>query len=90
MVLAITAPNRTLQLLGHSGDRYELIQRRESPVGIVRFEVDQADLLQLDEDGGLRFGIKVGDLAGEAKADIHTAGWNIEDVQLELRGRTIE
>ncbi|MDH3717196.1 MAG: hypothetical protein OES79_03655 [Planctomycetota bacterium] len=90
MVLAITAPNRTLELLGRSGDRYELIERRDSPVGIVRFEVAQADLLQMDQDGGLRFGLKIGELAGEARAGIHTAGWNIEDVQLELRGRTIE
>jgi hypothetical protein len=90
MVLNIAAPNRTLQLLGHNGERYELVERRNSPVGIVRLEIDQADLLQMDEDGGLRFGLEVGDLAGEAKAGIHTAGWNIEDLQLELRGRTIE
>ncbi len=90
MVISITAPNRTLELLGDRGDRYELIERRDSPVGIVRLEIDQADLLPMDEEGGLRFGLQISDLAGEAKADISTAGWNIEDVQLEVRGRTIE
>ncbi len=90
LTLTITAPNRTLQLLGRRGEAYAEIQQWQSPVGVVRWEIDQADLLALDADGGLRFGLQISELAGEKTADIYTAGWNIEDVQLEVRGRTIE
>jgi hypothetical protein len=61
------------------------------PVGTLRFDIDQADALQLDAAGGLVLGILVSQESDPEPPPTDTSrrpSWRIYDVQLEVRGTT--
>jgi len=79
-------PSRELGVFGFSGDELVRVATRNSPIGTFAFDVDRADVLGLDDRGGLRLGIEV----GSQTSDGPTPTWKIEDVQLDVTGATLE
>jgi hypothetical protein len=59
ITLKIHAPSRTVELHGSKGDQQVVVETLESPSGVLTFTIDDAELLELDEAGGLRFGVTV-------------------------------
>ena len=81
LTLRINAPSRDFELFGFSDGRPVTLATRTSPVGTLPpFEIDRADLLELDERGGLLLRINVG---GETTTK---TAWRIEQVQLKATG----
>ena len=87
--VAIKAPSRQLDVMGIVGDKLVELHTRNSPVGKLRFSIDRADVLTVDETGGLVFVVKVGDFQGRTTGSIQTEGWIIDDLYLELWGQTL-
>ncbi len=59
ITLKIHAPSRVVELLGAKGDEQVVLETLASPRGVLPFTIDDPELLQLDEAGGLRFGVTV-------------------------------
>lgn len=59
IALKIHAPSRTVELAGLKEQMPVVIKTLESPSGVLTFAIDDPKLLQLDSDGGLRFGVTV-------------------------------
>lgn len=59
ITLKIHAPSRTIQLTGSKGNRQVTVETHESPSGVLHFTINDPELLELDQDGGLRFGVTV-------------------------------
>jgi hypothetical protein len=68
VLIKINAPSRTLEIKGWDGDRFVTLQQRENPNGLLRFEIDRADVLRLDEGGGWLLAIAVSPTAEERQA----------------------
>jgi hypothetical protein len=77
------------------------LAERQSPVGTFEFEIDRADALRLDSDGGFLIGINVGDVAANAQPNgpnapiVNDAGeaqmkWRIDGMWLDVKGVTLE
>lgn len=88
LTIKIRAPSRPLEVQGLVDGRLQTLERRESPVGLVQFQLDRPDALAVDERGGLRLGIFVGPPAKGGSDSIAVAGWQIDEVQLEITGET--
>ncbi len=83
--IEINAPSRQLEVLAYqSGEPVSLISQ-SNPLGRLRVEIDRAELLQLDADGGLLLGIHVRAMADSGSS----LAWKIDDVQLEVQGRVL-
>ncbi len=59
ITLKVHAPSRTVTLTGWSQGQQVPLETRESPSGILSFVIDQPDLVQVDDQGGLLFGVIV-------------------------------
>jgi len=59
ITLKIHAPSRTVELTGSKNGQPAIVRTRESPSGVLTFTIDDPELLELDEAGGLRFGVTV-------------------------------
>jgi hypothetical protein len=79
-------PSRELGVFGFSGGERVTLATRNSPIGTQEFDVDRADLLQLDERGGLLLGIDVGAQTTDGPAPL----WKLEEVRLQVTGLTLE
>ena len=86
----LSAPSRKMEILGLEGKRVVPLAESQSPVGRVQFQIDRTDVLQLDPQGGLRLGIRVGAIEGQASTSITRAGWKIDDVYLEVTAETLK
>ncbi|HUT95356.1 MAG TPA: hypothetical protein VMY37_38230 [Thermoguttaceae bacterium] len=94
VVVRINAPSRTVQLLGHAGQRWVSLATWNSPVGGFPLEITDTELLELDDQGGFLLGIAVArDRSSEAGTGPVTrlgSAWRIEAVELEIEGETLE
>ena len=87
--VAINAPSRELEIAGLLGDRIVTLASHQSPVGVMQFDIRRTDVLQPDSGGGILLGVNVGDLEGEGMDSTIKAGWKIDEVRLEITGRTL-
>ncbi|MHC4398202.1 MAG: hypothetical protein ACYTG0_00825 [Planctomycetota bacterium] len=94
LTIRISAPSRELRIVGWASGQEVSLATRNGPLGAVRVDVDRADVLQLDDGGGLLLGVFVG---GQQQASLPTdfawtaAGdaWRIDALELEVAGRTL-
>jgi hypothetical protein len=84
LVVAINAPSRQVEIVARQGDQVTTLFERESPVGTLRFEIDDPAMLRPDEDGRIVLGIHVGEAADAESISITQVGWKIDDVRLSL------
>ena len=89
LTVTVRAPSRNLDLLGSTAEGLVAWERRHSPLGPLRFEIVRPEGLLVDAEGGLLFGLKIGDIEGVQSNEASRIGWKIDDVQLELRGETL-
>ena len=85
--LACRAPSRSLEVLAFAGDEPETVLRLSHPMGAYSCEVDRPELLQLDDTGGLRLAIRVGqDESARPRDPTDTVTWKIDSLQVEIAG----
>lgn len=100
VLIKINAPSRTLELKGYVDGRFETLHRRENPNGLLRFEIDQPEALQLDPEGGLLLSIAISATEEELQAASEPddpdnpkapsrSTWRIEFVHVNLEGTTL-
>ena len=88
--IKINAPSRDLEIFGLRGEQQIVLETQSSPVGEFVFEIDQADVLGLDGEGGLQLGVNVGDFQGKQTGLIQSEGWKIDDLWIEVEGEVLE
>jgi hypothetical protein len=100
VAIKINAPSRTLELKGFVDGQFVTLHRQENPNGLLRFEIDQPDALQLDSDGGLLLSLSISETAEERKAASEPVDpnnpkmpsrstWRIDYVHVNLEGTTL-
>lgn len=83
-------PSRAVELFAVSGASRRSLARRSNPSGVVSITIDEAELLRLDERGGLLIDIEVGPMSGEVgEQTLANSGWTISSTRLEVAGRTL-
>jgi hypothetical protein len=99
-LIKINAPSRTLELKGFIGGQFVTLHRQENPNGLLRFEIDQPDALQLDADGGLLLSLSISETEEERRAANEPVDpnnpkmpsrstWRIDYVHVNLEGTTL-
>jgi hypothetical protein len=93
----LNAPDRTFQLLSLDQSKPQEIQelaRRNSPVGLMEFELEGDNLPPLDDDFAFRLGFDIGplldDAAQEMEADRARHSWQFRNVWIEAWAKTPE
>jgi hypothetical protein len=66
--LKVHAPSRRVDLTALSAGEKVSLQQRESPSGIIELVVEQPELLEIDRDGGILFGVSVSQTAQQIEA----------------------
>ncbi len=105
LAVKLKAPSRTLEILGFVDGQYVSLYRKANPRGLLKIEIERADVLQLDASGGLRLAIAISDsqdqpelTAGDEEASEATLAkpfapnqktWQIDYVQINLEGTTL-
>ncbi len=88
--LDIRAPSRSVEILGLKAGSSVVVKSLSYPIGTYQVVLDQPELLQLDDDGGLRIGIRVGSEETEDPTDLMTqASWKIESLQMNVVGKVL-
>lgn len=91
LTVDINAQARPFEVFAGQDEGLEVLPPTyHSPVGRLRIPIDRPNILQPDAAGGVYLGISVGaaeKLPGETSA---SSEWKIDDLQLELAGRTLE
>jgi hypothetical protein len=90
--IRIDAPGRPVEVRALTDGGYEVLQSWQGPHGTVRVNIDEADLLRPDEEGGVLLGVHVGfDEAtpGSSGEIARRPGkeWQIDAVALEVSGK---
>ncbi|MGC1275980.1 MAG: hypothetical protein WBC44_19925 [Planctomycetaceae bacterium] len=81
-----------LELIGWNGMRAESLRVWEQPVGTLRATVDRADVLKLDDRGGLSLGLRVTGSPAPVDPDSGELRqyWLMKSLRLEASGQTHE
>lgn len=88
LTLGIRAPSRTVEIVVPVGNELEVARRLSHPIGTYKCTIEGDETFELDENGGLRLGLRVSDdQAAEAGNPMGGATWKIERVQLQVSGR---
>jgi hypothetical protein len=90
LTVDLNAQARPVEFFAGPDEHLDVLATYHSPVSRLRLDIDPPALLQPDAGGGVYLGIAVGvasKLPGEATA---SSEWKIDDLQLELAGRTLE
>ena len=92
--LKITAPSREVQILARNAKTGEIVavgDPIDSPYGVQRIEIDDADLLRVSGDGALELGISVSDVQGalQGVAEDGLETWQAEFMQVSVSGKTL-
>ena len=95
LTLNINAPSWNARICGVSDMRQVPLWTRSGPVGLFQVPIKDPQALALDEDGGLLLGILVDqdegrDMAGADVTRKQGSSWNIESVQLQVSGVTLQ
>jgi hypothetical protein len=93
--IRIDAPGRLVEVRGRTAEGARPLAEWHSPHGTLRYTIEDAEVLQLDAQGGLLLGIHVGadGPASPAEAEIGVRPgqeWVIESVALEVSGASAE
>jgi hypothetical protein len=83
----IRAPGRRVTISGVAADKLVERARVDSPHDPITIYLDEEPLLRLDEAGGLRFEVDIGDTGRGGLVD---EKWEIEYLELEVSGQTLE
>ena len=100
VIIKINAPSRTLEIKCLVDEEFVTLHRTVNPTGLLRFEIDQADALQLDADGGLPLVISISESLEEREAASQPidpaepkkpsrSTWEIDYVHVNLEGTTL-
>jgi hypothetical protein len=93
LTVRIDAPSRPVTIGGWEGTRAgtgqpRTIHRIESPLDVIRLDITEAPLLQLDGHGGLHLSFNVGELLmGKSGGIGENKKWTIHYLNLEITGR---
>ena len=93
VTLQLSGKNQTVKIVVLDDGKLRVLATRENPAGIQRIDVDAAAALQIDESGGVTFGIFVGDTSSLNEINptvIQGEKWNIDFLHLEIAGTTLE
>lgn len=91
--LQVSAPSRALEIEGLSGSSEVVpLAKETNPMGTFSFTINNPDVLEIDPQGGITFGLNVTDLSTTAADPRQSGGsetiWKFEYVDLEVRGQT--
>jgi len=86
--LDIRAPSRNVEILAFHDENLVVVEPLSHPIGRYEITVSRPELLQVDEQGGLTFAIRVGK---EKDADVQNfmtqASWKVESLQMSVVGK---
>jgi hypothetical protein len=89
--LRIDAPSRRVTIEGRTADRTQELVRVESPLDPIRLDIAEANLLRLDDEGGIHLNLNVSEplKGGSARSSSRqlVEKWTIEHLELEVVGR---
>jgi hypothetical protein len=88
LTLDITAPSRTLEIVGVANGEYEMVFTKTNPIGRIAVDITNPSLLEVDESGGLMLGVFVSRLRDVPKSQ-QRARWEIKFLQLEIAGQAL-
>jgi hypothetical protein len=85
--ISLRAPSRTVELVAPDGDSEQVVLKLKHPIGSYRCTIDKAELLQLDNQGGLQLAVRVGkDESSEPGDQMRQAEWLIEEIRMHVTG----
>ena len=85
LTLDITAPSRTLQIVGSAGGQNKTVFTKANPIGQIPVDITDPSLLEADETGGFHLGVFVTG-PKSAPRNTQTTSWKINSLQLEVAG----
>lgn len=88
LTLDITAPSRTLDIIGINDGQYEKVFTKSNPIGQITVDVTSPSLLKVDETGGFMLGVFVVGRADASKSE-RKAQWQIKSLQLEVAAEAL-
>ena len=88
LTLDITAPSRTLQIVGSANGQNKTVFTKANPIGQIPVDITDPSLLEADETGGFHLGVLVTGPKG-APRNARTTSWKINSLQLEVAGRAL-
>ncbi|MCI0681440.1 MAG: hypothetical protein L0Y71_04985 [Gemmataceae bacterium] len=88
LTATIDAPNRRVTIAGKADAATVELHRVESPLDVIRVDIDDPRLLTLDPRGGLHLHLAISDrLRTDATADVRGGEkWTIEYIEVEVTG----
>jgi hypothetical protein len=90
----LNIPSRTLEVSGRAGSQNIELARWRNPREVLHLDIDQAEVLQLDEEGALTLRFAVGQSESEAEGKnamkSRNSTWKIDYVRLDVYGTTAE
>jgi hypothetical protein len=88
VTLSIRAPSRVVEILAMESEEPIVTKKLVHPIGTYRSVLKGRDSLRLDDGGGLLIGIRVGeDESAEVANIMDQAAWQVQSLQMEIRGR---
>lgn len=101
--IRISAPSRTLDVKARTKGEFVSVHQEKNPNGVVRFTVEDARQLDVDESGGWVLMISVSASDAEKRLEVEAAGeplvrsdaspdrnfWKIESMQVQYEGITL-
>jgi hypothetical protein len=89
LIAKVDIPMRQFTIKGHSGDKGTVVLGSyQSPVETLELEITRKDLLSLDDQGGLRIDIEMGDPSPDSGET--PPKWIIHSMEMEIVGRTLK
>lgn len=84
----IRAPSRPVDLLALRDGQAVVVKELVHPIGTFHVVVERTDLLQLDDKGGLKMAIRVGEEPSANPDDpMSQASWKVESLHLTITGK---
>ncbi|HEV2949943.1 MAG TPA: hypothetical protein VGX70_21375, partial [Gemmataceae bacterium] len=84
----VEAPTRRFIVRGRTNSGHIELLSVHNPVDPLRLEIQRADVLRLDEQGGFHLDIAIGE--PENIGNPNPPKWTIKSLELEIVGRTLE
>jgi len=96
VAIKINAPSRTLKIEGVVDGKFAVLHEKANPNGVLRFQIDQAESLELDDEGGFHFAIVVTETVeeraeregkgGSTEPQFENNTWQIDYVRVDVEG----
>ena len=99
----ISAPSRTFELRALVDDELQTLHRQDNPTGVLEFEIDRAEALEISPEGRLVLGLAVSESKEalqrsasaaesgivQAEDDPNRSVWRIDYVHVNVEGTTL-